>query len=128
MNMLYVVLSLLILKHFVAEYCLFFKEMKAGLPKFWNLFGIFHIMVHAVLSFFVLVYFAGPALAGIIAAIELVGYYLVAHIVYRYAPKDTNKHAYQVVMGIPQLIHLLMYVAMIYAVFNVAMSSSYIAA
>lgn len=118
MNFLFLVLALLMVKHYVAEYCLYFKEMRAGLKKFFNLFGVFHVMIHAALTFFVLVYFTGPAVAGIAAGIELVAYYNVAYAIGRFCPEDKESNKYRVISGLAQLIHLLMYVAVVYYIYS----------
>ena len=119
--MSYLLLILLIVCHFVADYCLTTRQMlaaKANGKRVQHI--VLHAGVHAVLMGGVLLAFRTDLqLVVLLFAIELVSHFIIDYakgLVGRRFPACANvqKKAFWVVYGLDQLLHMLVIVTMVW--------------
>lgn len=117
----FTLLILLIVCHFVADYCLTTPQMLAAKASGKRLHHIvLHAGVHAVLMGIVfLIYGTDLQLVAILFSIELVSHFVIDYmkgLAGRCFPAcaDVKKKAFWVVYGLDQLLHLLVIVAMVW--------------
>lgn len=117
----YLLLILLIVCHFVADYCLPTRQMLAAKASGKRVqYIVLHAGVHAVLMSGVLIAFGtGLRLVALLFAIELVSHFIIDYakgLMGRCFPAcaDVQKKAFWVVYGLDQLSHLLVIVAMVW--------------
>ena len=117
----YLLLILLIVCHFIADYCLTTRQMLAAKASGKKVqYIVLHAGVHAVLMSGVLIAFGtGLRLVALLFAIELVSHFIIDYakgLTGRRFPgcADVKKKAFWVVYGLDQLLHLLVIVAMVW--------------
>lgn len=118
--MIYILLTLLMLKHFVADFLYQPPYQWQNKGTYGHPGGIVHAGQHSVLTFLIALFFTTPVVALGVSALEFVIHYHMDWFKMAYNKAKgwgTNTHPqFWVLLGVDQLVHSLTYVLLTYLI------------
>lgn len=109
--MILIVMTLLLIKHFIADFPLQTQEQINNKGKYGNLTGFSHSLQHGMLTAAALWYFTPWAL--LLAAIDTFTHYHIDWVKMRFGCQDISNKKFWIHLGFDQLMHGLNYIGLI---------------
>lgn len=109
-------ITLLIIKHFVADFLLQNNWMVNQKGYYLQAGGVVHALIHGILTFFVLSYVTGEGIAFVAALLDFVLHYHIDWAKMKLGRTfnwTTNDRMFWVAIGFDQMLHYLTYVLII---------------
>lgn len=112
MEIIFILLVLFGVKHFLADFVLQLDYMVAEKGTYFKTGGIHHALVHGLLTWWTVVWFTNPMIAFLLSALDAVIHYHVDWCKVQLSSKHNNQDPmYWVWFGADQLAHYLTYLA-----------------
>lgn len=107
------ILSLLVIKHFLADFPLQTQEMISNKGKYGNFTGAGHSVIHGLFTCMVFIY-ATPYFL-LFGLVDFLFHYHIDWIKMRFGCQDISNKKFWVHLGLDQLAHYLTYIGLVYA-------------
>lgn len=121
----WLILALLFVKHFLADFCWQSDRMLKDKGHFGRLGGFQHAGLHGVLTYVILMHFLGAQACAMLAVFDAVVHYHIDWVKVRVSARSTTTdNAYWVWFGLDQLCHAITYLAIAFV--TTVLSAEYI--
>ena len=118
-NMALLLLTLLTLKHFVADFLYQPPYQWQNKGTYGHPGGIIHSGQHAVATLLILLFFVSPFVAVLLAGVEFLVHYHMDWFKMNYNARKgwtaTTHNEFWILLGVDQLVHALTYIGIVYA-------------
>jgi hypothetical protein len=114
MSWLFVVLSLLFLKHWIIDFVMQTNDMVEGKAIYGNRMGVLHSLQHALATLLILLFFVDPLIAVALAWFDLITHYHIDYIKMNYGSRDINTKAFWNHLGLDQMAHNFVYLIIVW--------------
>ena len=114
MSWLFVVLSLLFLKHWIIDFVMQTNDMVEGKAIYGNRMGVLHSLQHALATLLILLFFVDPLIAIALAWFDLITHYHIDYIKMNYGSRDINTKAFWSHLGLDQMAHNFVYLIIVW--------------
>lgn len=112
--MILTLLTLFIIKHFVADYLLQFNYMIEEKGTYLATGGIQHSAIHSILTYFILLYFTNPHIASMLALLDFAIHYHIDWAKMNLCRGlTTADRTFWIWLGFDQMLHYLTYILII---------------
>ena len=113
--MIFLLLFLLVVKHFIADFGLQSEYQVSQKGKYGAGGGLEHAMVHAVMTTFILAAFVEfPAIAIILGVFDGLVHYHIDYVKARFGTRDPNSKAFWLQLGLDQMCHYVFYIWLVW--------------
>ena len=107
-------LTLFVVKHFIADFLLQFNYMIEEKGTYLATGGIQHSAIHGILTYFILLYFTNPHTASMLALLDFVIHYHIDWAKMNLSRGlTTEDHKFWIWLGFDQMLHYLTYILII---------------
>jgi hypothetical protein len=107
-------LTLFVIKHFIADFVLQFNYMIEEKGRYLATGGVQHSAIHGILTYFILLYFTNPHTASMLALLDFVIHYHIDWAKMNLSQGlTTDNHKFWIWLGFDQMLHYLTYILII---------------
>lgn len=107
-------LTLFVIKHFIADFLLQFNYMIEEKGRYLATGGIQHSAIHGILTYFILLYFTNPYTSTMLAMLDFVIHYHIDWAKMNLSQGlTTDNHKFWIWLGFDQMLHYLTYILII---------------